>query len=119
MDDPGNYAIHLDYIAHAQESLGSALSRVCEILEGDDRHLAAALAGQRKGESLRMREERIAQPPRRSGEAPGVAATARRAQGRKATAEQGPTLEHANLVRPGRAGAEIAIAIVHQTTLCC
>ena len=60
MDDPGNYAIHLDYIAHAQESLGSALSRVREVLEDDDRHLAAALAGQREGESLRVREERVA-----------------------------------------------------------
>ena len=27
MDDPGNYGIHLDYIAHAQESLGLALTR--------------------------------------------------------------------------------------------
>ena len=60
MDDPGNYAIHLDYIAHAQESLGSALARVREVLEDDDRHLAATLAGQREGESLRMREERVA-----------------------------------------------------------
>ena len=60
MDDPGNYGIHLDYIAHAQESLGLALARVREVLEDDDRHLAATLAGQRKGESLRMREERIA-----------------------------------------------------------
>ena len=31
-----------------------------EVLEDDDRHLAATLAGQREGESLRMREERIA-----------------------------------------------------------
>ena len=45
---------------------------------------------------------------RPSGEAPGVAATARRAQGR-AAAEQGPPLEHANLVRLGPAGDEIAI----------
>ena len=60
MDDPGNYGIHLDYIAHAQESLGSALARVRELLEDDDRHFAAALAGQSEGESLRMREERIA-----------------------------------------------------------
>ena len=60
MDDPGNYGIHLDYVAHAQESLGSALARMREVLEDDDRHLAATLAGQRKGESLRMREERIA-----------------------------------------------------------
>ena len=60
MDDPGNYGIHLDYVAHAQESLGSALARMREVLEDDDRHLAATLAGQRKGESLQMREERIA-----------------------------------------------------------
>ena len=58
--DRGDYGIHLDYIAHAQESLGSALSRVREVLEEDDRHLAATLAGQREGESLRMREERAA-----------------------------------------------------------
>ena len=60
MDDPVNYGIHLDYIALREESLGSALTRVREVLEDDDRHLAATLAGQREGESLRMREERIA-----------------------------------------------------------
>ena len=60
MDDPGNYGTHLDYIAHAQESLGSALSRVRDVLEDDDRHLAATLAGQHEDESLRMREERVA-----------------------------------------------------------
>ena len=60
MDDPGNYGIHLDYVAHAQESLGSALARMRDVLEDDDRHLAATLAGQREGESLQMREERIA-----------------------------------------------------------
>ena len=60
MDDPGRYAIHLDYIAHAQESLGSALARVREVLEEDDRHLAVTLAGHREGEDIRMREQRIA-----------------------------------------------------------
>ena len=60
MDDPGNYGIHLDYIAYAQESLGSALARVRDVLEDDDRYLAATLAGQREGEDIRMREERIA-----------------------------------------------------------
>ena len=60
MDDPGNYGIHLDYIALREESLGSALTRVREVLEDDDRHLAATLAGQHKGESLQMRDERIA-----------------------------------------------------------
>ena len=60
MDDPVNYGIHLDYIALREESLGSALTRVRDVLEDDDRHLAATLAGQRTGESLQMREERIA-----------------------------------------------------------
>ena len=98
MDDPGNYGIHLDYIALREESLGSALTRVRDVLEDDDRHLAATLAGQREGEDIR--DARGARRPsaRRSGEAPGVAATARRAQGRKAAAEQGPALEHANLI---------------------
>ena len=60
MDDPGNYGIHLDYIALREESLGSALTRVRDVLEDDDRHLAATLAGQREGEDIRMREERVA-----------------------------------------------------------
>ncbi len=60
MDDRGNYGIHLDCIALREESLGSALARVREVLEGDDRHLAATLAGQREGEDVRAREERIA-----------------------------------------------------------
>ena len=60
VDDPGNYGTHLDYIAHAQESLGSALARVRDVLEDDDRHLAATLAGQREGEDIRMREDRVA-----------------------------------------------------------
>ena len=60
MADPGNYGIHLDCIALRGESLGSALARVREVLEDDDRHLAADLAGQREGESLQMRDERVA-----------------------------------------------------------
>ena len=60
MDDPVNYGIHLDCIALRGESLESALTRVREVIEDDDRHLAATLAGQREGESLRMREERVA-----------------------------------------------------------
>ena len=60
MDDQANYDIHLDFIAHAQESLGSALARVRDVLEDDDRHLAATLAGQREGENIQMRDERIA-----------------------------------------------------------
>ena len=98
MDDPVNYGIHLDYIALREESLGSALARVRDVLEDDDRHLAATLAGQRAGES--HPDARGAHRPsaRRSGEAPGVAPTARRAQGRQA-AEQGPAHEHANVGR--------------------
>ena len=60
MDDPGRYAIHLDYIVLREVSLGSALSRVSEVLEDDDRHLATILAGQREGESIRSREEFVA-----------------------------------------------------------
>ena len=60
MDDPGNYGIHLDCTALREESLDSALARVRDVLEDDDRHLAATLAGQRAGESLQMREERVA-----------------------------------------------------------
>ena len=60
LDDRGDYGIHLDCIALRGESLESALSRVREVLEDDDRRIAATLAGQREGESLRMREERIA-----------------------------------------------------------
>ncbi len=60
MDDPVNYGIHLDYLALREERLGSALTRVREVLEDDDRHLAATLAGQRAGESLQMRDERVA-----------------------------------------------------------
>ncbi len=60
MDDPGNYGIHLDYIAYAQESLVSTLAQVRDVLEDDDRHLAASLAGQREGEDIRICEERVA-----------------------------------------------------------
>ena len=59
-DDPGNYAIHLDCVALRGESLESTLARVREVLEDDDRHLAATLAGQHEGEDIQMREERIA-----------------------------------------------------------
>ena len=102
MDDPGNYGIHLAYIAHAQESLGSTLARVREVLEDDDRHLAASLAGQREGEDIRMREERVARlldDPEKLRELRQQ--RAERKTG-KAAAEQGPLLEHANLVRPDR-----------------
>ena len=60
MDDPVNYGIHLDYMALREERLGSALTRVRDVLEDDDRHLAATLAEQREGESLQMRDERVA-----------------------------------------------------------
>ena len=60
MDDTVNYGIHLNYIALREESLGSALTRVRDVLEDDDRHLAATLARRHKGESLQMREERVA-----------------------------------------------------------
>ena len=98
MDDPGNYGIHLDYIALREESLGSALTRVRDVLEDDDRHLAATLAGQREGEDIRMREERVARlfdDPEKLRELRQQRAE-RKAE--KAAAEQGPALEHANLV---------------------
>ena len=60
MDDPGRYGIHLDYIALQGERLESALTRVRDVLEDDDRHLAATLAGQHEGDDIQMREERIA-----------------------------------------------------------
>ena len=60
LDNPERYGIHLDYIAHTQESLDSALAQVRGVLDGDDRHLAVTLAGQHEGEDIRMREERIA-----------------------------------------------------------
>ena len=54
------YGIHLDDIARRGESLASALSRVREMLREDDRHLAATLVQQRKGEDVAKREKRIA-----------------------------------------------------------
>ena len=102
MDDPGNYGIHLDYIAHAQESLGSALARVRQVLEEDDRHLAATLAGQREGEDIRLREERVA---RLLDDPEKLQELRQQRAGRKAEKQQqskGRLLEHANLVRPGR-----------------
>ena len=40
LDNPERYGIHLDYIAHTQESLDLALARVHGVLDGDDRHLS-------------------------------------------------------------------------------
>ncbi len=54
------YGVHLDDIARRGESLASALSRVREMLREDDRHLAATLVQQRKGEDVAKREKRIA-----------------------------------------------------------
>ena len=53
--------IELTFIYESVHSpeLGN-LTRVRDVLEDDDRHLAATLAEQREGESLQMREERVA-----------------------------------------------------------
>ena len=54
------YGIHLDGLKHRGEGLGSALSRVREVLAEDARHMAEALAPERKGDDSRRRKERIA-----------------------------------------------------------
>ena len=54
------YGIHLDGLRHRGKGLGSALSRVREVLREDDRHMAEALVPERKGDDPRRREERIA-----------------------------------------------------------
>ncbi len=54
------YGIHLDGLTHRGEGLGSALSKVREVLAEDDRHMAEALVPERKGDDPRRREERIA-----------------------------------------------------------
>ena len=54
------YGIHLDGLKHRGEGLGSALSRVREVLAEDDRYMAEALVPERKGDDPRRREERIA-----------------------------------------------------------
>ena len=54
------YGIHLDGLKHRGEGLGSALSRVREVLGKDDRHMAETLVPERKGDDPRRREERIA-----------------------------------------------------------
>ena len=84
----------------AEVSLGSALSRgFAKCLKTTTGTSRRSLAGQREGESIQVARGIRRPPHQRSGEAPGVAATARRTQGRKAAAEQGPPLEHANVVR--------------------
>ena len=55
-----DFGIHVDSMARRGESLASALSRLHETLRDDDRHIAATLVRQRKGEDVRAREERIA-----------------------------------------------------------
>ncbi|MDE0390403.1 MAG: relaxase domain-containing protein [Rhodospirillales bacterium] len=54
------YGIHLDGLKHRGKGVGSALSRVREVLAEDDRHMAEALVPERKGDDPRRREERIA-----------------------------------------------------------
>ena len=58
--NPGRYGVHLKSVAAGRESLASALSCAREMLREDDRHLAAVLAGRRKGETVQEREERVA-----------------------------------------------------------
>ncbi len=58
--NPGRYGIHLHSVTRGRESLASALARAREMLREDDRHLAETLAGRRKGETVREREERVA-----------------------------------------------------------
>ena len=54
------YGIHLDGLKHRGEGLGSALSRVRQVLAEDDGHMAEALVPEHKGDDPRRREERIA-----------------------------------------------------------
>ena len=58
--NPGRYGIHLYSVTRGRELLASALARAREMLREDDRHLAAVLAGRRKGETVQEREERVA-----------------------------------------------------------
>ena len=103
MDDPVNYGIHLDYFSLREESLGSALARVRDVLEDDDRHLAATLAGQREGEEPPYARGARRPSARRSGEASGVARTACRSQRpQDSSSSKGRHMEHANLIRPNR-----------------
>ena len=57
--NPGRYGVHLQSVARGRESLASALACAREMLREDDRHLAAVLAGRRKGETVQEREERV------------------------------------------------------------
>ncbi|MDE0380486.1 MAG: relaxase domain-containing protein [Rhodospirillales bacterium] len=54
------YGIHLDGLTHRGKGLGSALSRVREVLAEDDRYMAEALVPEHKGDDPHRREERIA-----------------------------------------------------------
>ena len=55
-----HYDIHLDSIASRGQGLESAFAPLRQALREDDRHIAASLAGQRKGEDIAMREQRVA-----------------------------------------------------------
>ena len=90
MDDPGNYGIHLDCGALRGESLESdaraGARSACKTTTGTSRRPWQGNARVRTSVCARSASPASA---RRPGEDPGVAATARRAQGR-AAAEQGP-----------------------------
>ena len=58
--NPDSYGVHLHSVAREREILATAVTRAREMLREDDRHLAATLAGQHKGEDQRAREKRIA-----------------------------------------------------------
>ena len=59
--NPGRYGVHLQSVAAGRERAWHRRSaRAREMLREDDRHLAAVLAGRRKGETVQEREERVA-----------------------------------------------------------
>ena len=58
--DRRGYGIHVDGLEYRRQGLDAALSDMRKVLREDDRHIAETLAGKRKGEDERMREERIA-----------------------------------------------------------
>ena len=57
--DRSRHGIHLDGLAYRGKSLAPLLADVRSVLTDDDRHVAATLAGTRKGEDQRIREDRI------------------------------------------------------------
>ena len=60
LENQEDYGIHLHSVTRGRESLASVFALAGEMLREDDRHLAETLAGQRKGEDVRTREDRIA-----------------------------------------------------------